>query len=196
MLVVISKVRQVDIVANRFWPHSRLAGIAFASSMDISFPPRTSHSPEAASIEPQQWRHIADLRERLPLLQKLAWRRPRRIAIKAKGKIVFVDPAHVIAVEARENEIWLEQRSGSYPLRESISSIARKLSAQGFVRIHRSVLVNAALVKEIRPRLAGEYVLSMQGGKEYTVTRTYKKNLNFLAESWIGVSGFAADFRT
>jgi hypothetical protein len=33
----------------------------------------------------------------------------------------------------------------------------------------------------------------MEGGKEYTVTRTYKKNLKSLAESWIGVSGFATE---
>ena len=26
----------------------------------------------------------------------------------------------------------------------------------------------------------------LKGGKEYTVTRTYKKNLKFLAEFWIG----------
>jgi hypothetical protein len=31
----------------------------------------------------------------------------------------------------------------------------------------------------------GEYVLRLKGGSEYTVTRTYKKNLQLLAQSWI-----------
>jgi len=129
----------------------------------------------------------------LPLLQKLGRRRPIRLAIKAKGRIIFVDPAEVIVVEARGNEVLLQESSGSYTLREPISTITQKLAAHGFVRIHRSVLVNAAFVREIQPWPTGEYVLRMEGGKEYTVTRTYKKNLKSLAESWIGVSGFATE---
>jgi hypothetical protein len=33
-------------------------------------------------------------------------------------------------------------------------------------------------------------VLRVRGGKKYTVTRTYKKNLHLLAGSWIGTDGF------
>ena len=33
----------------------------------------------------------------------------------------------------------------------------------------------------------------LKRGKEYTVTRTYKKNLKSVAEFWIGVSAFCAD---
>lgn len=129
----------------------------------------------------------------IPLLQKLVRRRPLRLAIKAKGRIIFVDPGQVIAVEAKGNEVQLFEVSGTYTLREPISTIAQKLAAHGFVRIHRSVLVNAAFVREIQPWHTGEYVLRMEGGKEYTVTRTYKRNLKSLAESWLGTSGFAAD---
>jgi len=32
-----------------------------------------------------------------------------------------------------------------------------------------------------------------RSGKEYKVTRTYKTNLQFLAESWIGTDGFATE---
>lgn len=76
-------------------------------------------------------------------------------------------------------------------LRASMATTEEKLHPHGFVRIHRSVLVNAALVEEIRPRRAGEYVLCLKGGKEYTVTRTYKRNLQVLARSWIGTDRFA-----
>jgi hypothetical protein len=50
--------------------------------------------------------------------------------------------------------------------------------------------VNAAFVEEIQPLSTGEYMLRVTGGKKYTVTRTYKKNLHLLAESWIGTDGF------
>ena len=68
-----------------------------------------------------------------------------------------------------------------------------KLNRHGFLRIHRSVLVNAALVEEIQPWATGEYVLRMRGGREYTVTRSYKKNLQLLAQSWFGTGGFDAE---
>jgi two-component system, LytTR family, response regulator len=113
-----------------------------------------------------------------------------RIAIKAGKKILFVDSADIIAVEAEGNYVLLQHKSSGYLLRESISTMAEKLSLFGFVRIHRSSLVNAAFVEEIQPLSTGEYVLRLRGGRKYIVTRTYKKNLQLLAESWIGTSGF------
>lgn len=117
-------------------------------------------------------------------------RRPEsRVAIKVKGKILFINPAEVVAVEAEGNYVVLLRGAGSYVLRESISVMAEKFRAYGFIRIHRSVLVNAAFVEEIRPNLSGEYGLRVKGGKEFTVTRTYKQNLRLIAEVWIGSGG-------
>jgi two-component system LytT family response regulator len=134
----------------------------------------------------------ARLVETLPRLQTLPQRPPARIAIKAKGRILFINPAEVIAVQAEGNYVLLQREAGSWLLRESISAIAEKLKPYGFIRIHRSVLVNAAFVEEIQPWVTGEYALRVKGGKEYTVTRTYKKNLKDIATSWIGSGGFAA----
>ncbi len=192
MVVVISQMRQVGIVDDRFQCHPNLAELASGDPMAIPFPVPAPDPLEAASQALTSQR-ITTLLATLPLLQKLAARRPYRMAIKTKGKIVFIDAANVIAILAKGNRVWLQERSGTYALREPISNVARKLAAHGFVRIHRSVLVNAAFVREIQPWPTGEYVLRMEGGKEYTVTRTYKRNLTLLAESWIGTAGFAAE---
>jgi DNA-binding LytR/AlgR family response regulator len=45
-------------------------------------------------------------------------------------------------------------------------------------------------VEELQPQSTGEYTLRIKGGKEYTVTRTYKNNLKDLAGCWIGFDGF------
>jgi two-component system LytT family response regulator len=116
-----------------------------------------------------------------------------RIALKAKGRILLIDAADVIAIEAKGNYVLVNRTSSSHLLRESIATMEEKLHPHGFVRIHRSVLVNAALVEEIQPWSTGEYVIRVRGGREYTVTRTYKKNLQFLAHSWIGTNGFAPE---
>ncbi len=135
----------------------------------------------------------AKLIEALPHLQKLSRPQQSRIAIKAKGRILFINPGDVVAVQAEGNYVLLQRESGSYLLRESISELAEKLKPYGFIRIHRSVLVNTSFVEEIKPYVTGEYGLRVRDGKEYTVTRTYKKNLKSLAEFWIGSDTFLAE---
>jgi DNA-binding LytR/AlgR family response regulator len=140
---------------------------------------------------------VAVLEQASPLFAALPgaqpWKRPSlRIAIKAKGKILFINLGDVVAVRAEGNYVLLQRDSSAYLLRESISAVAEKLEPYGFIRIHRSVLVNPAYVEEIQPYSTGEYGLRVKGGKEYTVTRTYKKNLKALAEFWIGVSAFSS----
>ncbi len=132
----------------------------------------------------------ASLVEAFTRLQELARRPSTRVAIKVKGRILFINPGDVVAVLAEGNYVLLQQESISYLLRESISVVAEKLEPFGFIRIHRSVLVNTAFVEEIKPYPTGEYGLRVKGGKEYTVTRTYKENLKSLAEFWIGTGAF------
>jgi|HubBroStandDraft_6_1064221.scaffolds.fasta_scaffold352857_2 two-component system, LytTR family, response regulator len=135
----------------------------------------------------------ARLMEVMSQLQLPPRQQSRRIAIKSKGRILFIDPRDVIAVKAEGNYVLLQRESGSYLLRESISEMAEKLKLYGFIRIHRSVLVNSSFVEEIWPWPTGEYGLRVKGEKEFTVTRTYKKNLKALAEFWIGTDTFLAE---
>jgi two-component system LytT family response regulator len=132
------------------------------------------------------------LLEVLPLLQGSAGAHSRKIAIKAQGRIIFVDPRKVVSIHAEGNYVLLKKESGSYLLRESISEMGSKLGPYGFIRIHRSVLVNASFVEEIRSFPTGEYGLRIRGGNEYTVGRSYKKNLKSLAEFWFGTDTFLA----
>jgi DNA-binding LytR/AlgR family response regulator len=116
-----------------------------------------------------------------------------KIAVKIEGRIIFIDPAEVISAEAQGNYVLLVQTARSYLLRGSISDVAEKLLPYGFIRIHRSVLLNASWVKEIQPYTTGDYLVRMRGGKEYTASRTYKKNLRSLAQIWIGSDALFAE---
>jgi DNA-binding LytR/AlgR family response regulator len=124
--------------------------------------------------------------EASPGLQARAKPQPLRVAIKVKGKILFINLRDVVSVQAMGKCVCLQRNASSYLSHESISVVAEKLETHGFIRIHRSVLVNTLFVEEIWPLSTGEYCLRVTGGKEYTVTRTYKRNLKFLAQFWIG----------
>jgi DNA-binding LytR/AlgR family response regulator len=143
----------------------------------------------AAGASGQRGLALLERRARLEQLPQI----PAKIAIKSKGKILLISPTDILAIEAEGNYVLLLRRSESHLLRESISAMAEKLKPFHFVRIHRSVLVNAAVVEEIYPGDTGEYMLRITGGKEYVVSRTYKNNLKHLAQSWIGTDSFVDD---
>ena len=134
----------------------------------------------------------AKLIEAVPQLQKLFCPGRPLIAIKAKGRILLINPGDVVAVQAEGNYVSLQRESDSYLLRESISRVAEKLKPYGFIRIHRSALVNTTFVVEIRSYSTGKCGLRVKGGREYAVTSAYKKNLKPLTEFRIGNGVFLA----
>ena len=150
------------------------------------------HEALDMAIRRTEGERAAQLVKILPQLEE-ALSKSAKIAIKTKRSILFVDPADVVIIEAQGNYVLLQRASGSYLLRESISTMAEKLKPYGFIRIHRSMLVNGSFVEEIQPWTTGEYVLRVKGGKEYTVSRTYKSNLKSLTKFWIGTDTFVAD---
>jgi len=161
---------------------------SFKSSRDYT---RESTADEfcetaATSLLPVTRIDAANLIRVLRQLEAMAKRQAPRIAFKAKGRILFLDLAEIVAVQAEGNYVSLRHRPNPYLLRESLSSMAEKLKPYGFIRIHRSVVVNISAVEEIQPLPTGEYRLRVKGGKEYLVTRTYKDNLRNLAQLWVG----------
>ena len=156
-----------------------------------SFVERVRKHSYAALVDARETREqTARSMETFPGSQAEAKPQSIRVAIKVRGKILFIRLGEVTSVQAKGKCVWLQQNASSYLLRESISVVAEKLKTHGFIRIHRSVLVNTSFVEEIRPLSTGEYRLRVEGGKEYTVTRTYKTNLKSLAEFWIGTGAF------
>ena len=156
------------------------------------FSPERIHEALDVAIRRTESERAAQLIRVLPQLERLLSKSPK-IAVKTKGRILFIDPMDVVIVEAQGNYVLLQRHSGSYVLRESISTMAEKLKPYGFIRIHRSVIVNSSYVEEIQPWTTGEYALRIKGGKEYTVSRTYKNNLRSLAHFWVGTESFAGE---
>jgi len=144
------------------------------------------YEPADASLFPVTRGDAANLIRVLRRLEVMAKRQAPRIAFKAKGSILLLDLADILAVQAEGNYVSLRHRTNAYLVHESLSSMAEKLKPYGFIRVHRSVVVNISAVEEIQPLPTGESRLRVKGGKEYLVTRTYKHNLRDLAQLWVG----------
>jgi DNA-binding LytR/AlgR family response regulator len=139
-----------------------------------------------ASLLPVNLVDAANFMRVLRQLDVISKRLAPRIAFKANGSIVLLDLADILAVQAEGNYVSLRPRTNPYLVHESLTSMAEKLKPYGFIRIHRSVVVNISAVEKIQPLATGEYRLRVKGGKEYLVTRTYKHNLRDLAQLWVG----------
>ena len=69
-------------------------------------------------------------------------RQPLRLTVDRGGKKVFIPVADVCYFEARADFCNAVCADGTYLINESISSLERRLASEGFIRVHRSYLVN------------------------------------------------------
>jgi two-component system, LytTR family, response regulator len=101
----------------------------------------------------------------------------KRLAIKANGRVVFIDLDNVDWIEAAANYVRLNIGKESYLFRETITRISERLDTNDFVRIHRSNIVNIHKIKELIPVNSGEYVVVLKSGKELSCSRGYRAAL-------------------
>jgi two-component system LytT family response regulator len=97
-----------------------------------------------------------------------------RLPVKANGKVMAVRVADIDWIEADHDYVLLHVSDKSWILRETIANVEMRLALSGFVRIHRSALVNVDRVRELRPRSKGEFSVVLLDGKQLKMTRNYR----------------------
>lgn len=103
-----------------------------------------------------------------------------RLVVRSGGKVVFLRASEVEWIEAAANYIKLYSQQRVYTVREKISTLEESLPAGKFMRIHRSVIVNLAMVQEIQPCGGGEFVVILRTGRELPLGRTYRSKVDEL----------------
>jgi two-component system, LytTR family, response regulator len=97
-----------------------------------------------------------------------------RLPVRDSGKVTAVRVADIDWVEASHNYVLLHVGEKSLILREPIASVEVRLAMSGFVRIHRSALVNVDRVRELRTRSKGEFDVVLHNGQQLKMTRNYR----------------------
>jgi DNA-binding LytR/AlgR family response regulator len=101
-----------------------------------------------------------------------------QIPVERAGVTRFVDRDDVTDVEAHGDYARLHTTGDSYLIRTPLSSLEEEWGPAGFVRIHRSLLVALAHVKEVRME-AGRCTV-LVGGTELGVSRRHTRELRDL----------------
>jgi DNA-binding LytR/AlgR family response regulator len=71
----------------------------------------------------------------------------------------------------------------AYPLRETMTGIEQRLAPHGFVRVHRSAIVNLERVRAIIPGESGDAAVQLEGDREVPISRRYRKVLRERVEA-------------
>ena len=85
----------------------------------------------------------------------------RRVPLYRGEIIVPTAPEQIVFAHAEEGEVVVHTVDGRYHTRWSLSELERRLAAAGFVRPHRSYLVNSNHVREVIPWFNRSYNLIM-----------------------------------
>ena len=101
-------------------------------------------------------------------------RQPLRLTVDRGGKKVFIPAADVCYFEARADFCNAVCAEGTYLINESISSLERRLAPEGFIRVHRSYLVNQ---RHILSYDAGTMTVTLDDESVVYLSRTGKARL-------------------
>lgn len=100
------------------------------------------------------------------------------IVIDEGQRVLRMPPREVLCVRSSGNYAEFFLADGRRPLmRATLASLEEALADAGFVRTHRSWLVNPAHVVEIAAEGSGDYGLKLTGGDEVPLSRRYPEAL-------------------
>jgi two-component system, LytTR family, response regulator len=103
-----------------------------------------------------------------------------RIAVRGTGGTSFVDTRDVDWLKAAENYVELHVGQDCHLVEVTLTEIAKRLDHSRFVRIHRSVVVNAERIRNVQPASHSEYLVTLLNGIQLRSGRTYRETMQRL----------------
>jgi two-component system LytT family response regulator len=104
----------------------------------------------------------------------------QRVPVALGGRIHLLPTAEIECIEAMGNYARLITRKQRFEIRETLSSLEKKLDPNRFVRIHRSTIVNLDCVKEIQSWFKGGHLVIMKNGSELRLSRYQREAIEAL----------------
>lgn len=101
---------------------------------------------------------------------------PQRFLVRKLGTEFLLPVDEVEWAQACGNYVNLRRQGHDYPLRSTLTALEQRLGP-GFVRVHRSWLVNLAQVHAIEPTEAGDASVRLKNGAAVPCSRTHLEGL-------------------
>ncbi|MHC4991514.1 MAG: LytTR family DNA-binding domain-containing protein, partial [Planctomycetota bacterium] len=86
--------------------------------------------------------------------------------------LVRLRESEVDWVEAADYCVRVHAGAETHVVRGSMNAMEQQLDERSFVRIHRSVIVNLARIREVQPLFHGDHVVILTDGSRHRLPRT------------------------
>jgi len=106
-------------------------------------------------------------------------RRPEILPIRQGRETVRVAISSIEWVDAAGDYMCIHADGNTHILRGTMKELEEILDPKLFQRVHRSTIVNLSLVKSLRAHMNGEYFLTLEGGHELKLSRTYRDKVEY-----------------
>jgi two-component system LytT family response regulator len=101
-----------------------------------------------------------------------------RVLVMDGNTEVLLDPRQIAWIEAEDYYAAIHTGSKRYMLRESLSSLERRLDRSIFIRVHRTALVNLAHIQEIRNDTDGQCFALLTSGAQLPLSRRRRSEVH------------------
>jgi two-component system LytT family response regulator len=96
---------------------------------------------------------------------------PERIVVKNGADIRIVPVANIVYFEAMDDYVKIFTQNGMFMKKQTLSFYEKQLEEKGFVRIHRSILLNSKELYRIEPSEKDQYLAITKSGKKLSLSR-------------------------
>lgn len=107
---------------------------------------------------------------------------PERLPLPLGQRRVLVPVEDIELVVAQRNYLEVQTAERSFVLRQPLAAFAAELDPRRFVQVHRSLLVRAGAVREIRPLESARFRLTLHSGKQVRSGRNYREAVRTLLQ--------------
>ena len=104
---------------------------------------------------------------------------PEILPIRQGRETVCVPVASIRWIDAAGDYMCVHANGTTHILRGTMKELEDVLDPKLFQRVHRSTIVNLRLVKSLRAHMNGEYFLTLDGGHELKLSRTYRDKVEY-----------------
>jgi two-component system LytT family response regulator len=104
---------------------------------------------------------------------------PEVLPIRQGRETVRVPVAAIRWIDAAGDYMCIHAGNDTHILRGTMKELEDLLDPKLFQRVHRSTIVNLRLVKSLRAHMNGEYFLTLEGGHELKLSRTYRDKVEY-----------------
>ncbi len=97
-----------------------------------------------------------------------------RIEVRDGAAAVFLSPSDITHVEAAGNYVEFHTATATHLVRGTLAAWEARLVARGFIRVHRSRLVNRSKIDALKPTPSGDLEITLSGGRTVLGSRRYR----------------------